>query len=42
MEYKSLTGLTIISDDPAAEKEKWAITAAPNETNIVVLECGFD
>ena len=42
MEYKSLTGLTIISDDPAAEKEKWEIDAGPNETKIVVLECGFD
>jgi|TARA_B110000285_G_C14889489_1_gene497844 hypothetical protein len=39
MEYSKLEGLTIL-DDPTAQK--YELKAGPNETNIVIMEAGFD
>ena len=39
MEYTKLEGLTIVSDPTA---QKWEINCGPGETNIIILEAGFE
>ena len=39
MEYSKLDGLTILD---AADPKKYELTAGPNETNLVIMEAGFD